>query len=94
LCLHYDISYNNSPLAIFCHVVYATLGFTNGRDDLQALMSNPMSKPIPAVCLPKIHPFDHHFSKKITASTGKYQGRIDTGLKPSIITWSKHEIRE
>jgi hypothetical protein len=27
LCLHYDIGYNNKPLAILCHVVYATLGF-------------------------------------------------------------------
>jgi aldehyde:ferredoxin oxidoreductase len=27
LCLCYDIGYNNRPLANFCHVVYATLGF-------------------------------------------------------------------
>jgi hypothetical protein len=26
LCLHYDIGYNNGPLAILCHVVYATVG--------------------------------------------------------------------
>jgi len=25
-CLNYDIGYNNGPLAILCHVVYATLG--------------------------------------------------------------------
>jgi hypothetical protein len=27
-CFHYDIVYNNRPLAILCHVVYATLGLT------------------------------------------------------------------
>ena len=26
-CFHYDIGYNNGPLAVLCHVVYATLGF-------------------------------------------------------------------
>jgi hypothetical protein len=26
--LHYDSGYNNGPLAILCHVVYATLGLT------------------------------------------------------------------
>jgi hypothetical protein len=46
------------------------VAFTNSRDDFQALMSNPISELIPAVCLPQIHPFDHHFPKKITASTG------------------------
>jgi hypothetical protein len=29
LCLRYDIGYNNVPLAILCHVVYATLGLTS-----------------------------------------------------------------
>jgi hypothetical protein len=26
-CFYYDIGYNNEPLAILCHVVYAALGF-------------------------------------------------------------------
>ena len=30
MCLHYDIGYSNGPLAILCHVVYATLGFIQG----------------------------------------------------------------
>ncbi len=25
--MYYDIGYNNGPLAILCHIVYATLGF-------------------------------------------------------------------
>ena len=27
MCFQYDIAYDNKPLFILCHVVYATLGF-------------------------------------------------------------------
>ncbi len=38
LCLHYVIGHNNRLLAIFCHVVYATLGLTQAlpNDDAKA----------------------------------------------------------
>ena len=30
-CFSYDIGYNNNPLIILCHVVYATLGVIQNR---------------------------------------------------------------
>ena len=34
LCPHYDMDHDNGPLAILCHVVYATLGSTMDRDNV------------------------------------------------------------
>ncbi len=38
LCLHYVIGYHNRLSAIFCHIVYATLGLTQAvhYDDAKA----------------------------------------------------------